>query len=48
MAGTFAGLTAATGPQELTTAVLDDVAFSFRLTLEPLLRAGIPEPSQLR
>ena len=48
MAGTFAGLTAATGPQELTTAVLDDVAFSFPLALESLQPAGIPEPLQLR
>ncbi len=38
--GTFAGLTGATGPAELTTAVMEGVAFSARLALEALERSG--------
>lgn len=46
--GTFAGLTAATGPAELTAAVLEGVAFSARLAFEALQRAGGMVPSQVR
>lgn len=46
--GTFAGLTAATGPAELTAAVLEGVAFSARLALEALQRAGGVGPAQVR
>lgn len=46
--GTFAGLTAATGPAELTAAVLEGVAFSARLALEALQRAGGVVPAQVR
>ena len=38
--GAFAGLTGATGPAELVTAVMEGVAFSARLALEALEQAG--------
>lgn len=46
--GTFAGLTAATGPGELAAAVLEGVAFSARLALEALQRSGATVPETLR
>lgn len=46
--GTFAGLTSATGPAELTAAVLEGVAFSARLALEALQRAGGLVPATVR
>ena len=45
--GTFAGLTAATGPAELTASVLEGVAFSARLALEALQRCGGLVPEQI-
>lgn len=46
--GTFAGLTGATGPAELTAAVLEGVAFSARLAFEALQRSGGVVPSEIR
>jgi xylulokinase len=46
--GTFAGLTGATGPAELTAAVLEGVAFSARLALEALQRSGAVQPDTVR
>ena len=46
--GTFAGLTAATGPAEMAAAVMEGVAFSARLALEALQRAGDVVPASLR
>ncbi len=46
--GTFAGLTSATGPQELAAAVLEGVAFSARLALEALQRSAATVPDQVR
>ena len=46
--GTFAGLTAASGPQELSAAVLEGVAFSARLAMEALQRSGGTVPAQVR
>jgi xylulokinase len=46
--GTFAGLTSATGPQEMAAAVLEGVAFSARLALEALQRSAGIEPDQVR
>ena len=46
--GTFAGLSGATGPAELTTAVLEGVAFSARLALEALQRSGAVQPATVR
>lgn len=46
--GTFAGLTGATGPAELTAAVLEGVAFSARLTLAALERSGAMQPDLVR
>ena len=46
--GTFAGLSGATGPAELTAAVLEGVAFSARLALEALQRSGAVQPATVR
>ncbi len=46
--GTFAGLSATTGPAELTAAVLEGVAFSARLAMEALQRSGGIVPEQVR
>jgi xylulokinase len=46
--GTFAGLTAATGPAEMAAAVLEGVAFSARLALEALQRSGGHVPDDIR
>lgn len=46
--GTFAGLTGATGPAEMTAAVLEGVAFSARLALEALERSGGVIPDRIR
>ena len=46
--GTFAGLTAATGPEALTAAVLEGVAFSARLALEALQRSAALVPDRLQ
>ncbi len=46
--GTFAGLTGAAGPAELTTAVMEGVAFSARLALEALERSGGLRPVDVR
>jgi xylulokinase len=46
--GTFAGLSGATGPAELTAAVLEGVAFSARLSLEALQRSGAVQPATVR
>jgi len=46
--GTFAGLTGATGPEALTTAVMEGVAFSARLAVEALERSGGVHPPKLR
>ena len=46
--GTFAGLTGATGPAELTAAVMEGVAFSARLALESLERSGAVQPDTVR
>lgn len=46
--GTFAGLTSATGPEEMTAAVMEGVAFSARLALEALQRSGGLVPALLR
>lgn len=45
--GTFAGLATSTGPLELTAAVLEGVAFSARLALEAVQRAGGLVPAQI-
>ena len=45
--GTFAGLTSASGPPELTAAVLEGVAFSARLALEALQRSAGQVPGSL-
>lgn len=46
--GTFAGLSASTGPAELAGAVLEGVAFSARLALEALQRSGGMVPQQVQ
>lgn len=46
--GTFAGLTAATGPEALTAAVLEGVAFSARLAFESLYRSAGCRPDSVR
>ena len=46
--GTFAGLSGATGPAELTAAVLEGVAFSARLALGALQRSGAVQPATVR
>jgi xylulokinase len=46
--GTFAGLTMATGPAELTAAVMEGVAFSARLAMEALERSGGMIPAQIQ
>ncbi len=46
--GTFAGLTTATGPAELTASVMEGVAFSARLAMEALQRSGAMIPSQIQ
>ena len=46
--GTFAGLTTATGPAEMTAAVMEGVAFSARLALEALQRSGGLVPDQIQ
>lgn len=46
--GTFAGLTAGTGPAEMAAAVLEGVAFSARLAMEALQRSGALVPEQVR
>jgi len=46
--GTFAGLTTATGPAEVTAAVMEGVAFSARLAMEALQRSGGIIPSQIQ
>ena len=46
--GVFAGLSAAHGPADLVTAVMEGVAFSARLALEALERAGGLRPAEIR
>ncbi len=46
--GTFAGLTAGTGPSELAAAVLEGVAFSARLAMEALERSAGMIPGQIQ
>ncbi len=46
--GTFAGLTSATGPEEMAASVLEGVAFSARLALEALQRSAGVVPDQVR
>ncbi|WP_309667959.1 FGGY family carbohydrate kinase [Tabrizicola sp.] len=46
--GTFAGLTSATGPAELTAAVMEGVAFSARLAMEALQRSAGVIPAQIQ
>ncbi|WP_431299521.1 xylulokinase [Tabrizicola sp. BL-A-41-H6] len=46
--GTFAGLTTATGPAELVTAVMEGVAFSARLAMEALQRSAGMIPGQIQ
>ncbi len=46
--GTFAGLSAAHGPAEIVAAVMEGVAFSGRLALEALERAGGLRPAEIR
>lgn len=46
--GTFAGLDAASGPEVLTAAVLEGVAFSARLAMEALQRSAGLVPSEIR
>ncbi len=46
--GTFAGLATSAGPLELTAAVLEGVAFSARLAMEALERAGGLVPSLIK
>lgn len=46
--GVFAGLSAAHGPEDMVLAVMEGVAFSARLALEALERAGGLRPSDIR
>lgn len=46
--GTFVGLTAATGPAEMTAAVLEGVAFSALLAMEALERSAARTPDRIR
>lgn len=46
--GAFAGLTSATGPAEMVVAVMEGVAFSARLALEALERAGGRRAAEVR
>ncbi len=46
--GVFAGLSAAHGPADMVTAVMEGVAFSARLALEALERAGGLRPVEIR
>ena len=46
--GTFAGLTSATGPADLTAAVMEGVAFSARLAMQALQRSGDLTPQQIQ
>ena len=46
--GVFAGLSAANGPADMVLAVMEGVAFSARLALEALERAGDMRPEEIR